>query len=72
MVLCFVKCGTVSVSNKWSLVHTLCNITDRILCLVYWAAVGKKTVVQVAMIYLVVTCWASGISARMVTCVYGY
>jgi len=41
----FFKCGAVSVNNKWYLVHTLWNIIDRILCLVYWAGVEKNTVV---------------------------
>jgi len=41
----FFKCGAVSVSNKRYLVHTLWNITDSIVCLVYWAGVGKNTVV---------------------------
>jgi len=40
----FFKCEAVSVSNKWYIVHTLQNITDSILCLVYWAGVGKNTV----------------------------
>jgi len=41
----FFKCGAVSVSNKRYLVHTVWNITDSIVCLVYWAGVGKSTVV---------------------------
>ena len=42
-------------SNNRYIVHTVWNITDSIVCLVFWAGVGKSTVVKVAMIYLVET-----------------